>query len=317
MRNPQPSLIFSVDVECWAQSSLDSNLPIGEHSADNTRRIAEIIDEVSGATGTFFILGKFAEKHPSVVRELQLAGHEIACHGYGHVQLHLLTPAGFREDLRRAVGLISDITGERVVGYRAPVFSIGSQNLWALDVLADEGFRYDSSVFPIAGRRYGIPDWPHEPRSVRLGSGATIYEFPLTVMRLAGRNVPISGGGYARLLPGWMLRRCFSKAANGGKTWPVFYCHPYEIDPNEFSRLSPNRPWGTTRLSLKTRIHQGLGRRGFAEKIRLLMRSFRFRSFVQALSDNDTIPEICAAEFACPKSGKTPSSHVAQNSILI
>ncbi|MEE9293591.1 MAG: DUF3473 domain-containing protein [Phycisphaerae bacterium] len=300
----RPSLIFSVDVECWAQSTLNSDLPIGEHCADSTRRLLSIINEVPQATGTFFVLGKFAEKHPQVIRDLRAAGHEVACHGYGHVQLHLLTPESFRQDLRRAVGIISDLTGNAVNGYRAPVFSIGARSLWAFDVLHEEGFLYDSSIFPIAGRRYGIPNWPRQPRTVRLSNNATIHEFPLTAIRLAGCNIPISGGGYARLLPGWLLQRWLRAEAERWATWPVFYCHPYEIDPDEFDRESPPPPWGSARLPLKTRLHQGLGRKGFAAKLRMLLKGFRFRSLADALSIMGPFAEICAADFAHPQARK-------------
>lgn len=293
----RPSLIFSVDVEDWAQSTLDPNLPIGEQCAANARRMIEIVGEIPGATGTFFVLGKFAEKHPAVVRELHSAGHEVACHGYGHVQLHLLDADRFREDLRRAVGIIGNLIGEGLRGYRAPVFSIGAGNLWALDVLAEEGFAYDSSIFPIAGSRYGIPDWPHETCNVRLANDRAIVEFPLTAKRALGRNIPISGGGYARLFPGWLLRRLLHGETMRRSTWPVFYCHPYEIDPDEFRRSSPSPPWGDLVLPLKLRLHQGLGRRGFAHKVRLLGKHFRFRSFADALASGSNFGEIRAADF--------------------
>ncbi len=294
----RPSLIFSVDVEDWAQSTLDTNLPIGEYCAANTRRLVEIIDTIPGATGTFFVLGKFAEKHPSVVRELRAAGHEVGCHGYGHVQIHHLDAARLAEDLRRAKGIIGDLIGERVRGYRAPVFSIGARNLWALDVLSAEGFEYDSSIFPIAGSRYGIPNWPDETCAVRLPNGGSIVEFPLTAKRVLGRNVPISGGGYARLFPGWLLNRLIRGESLRRTTWPVFYCHPYEIDPDEFRRTSPTPPWGSTRLPLRLRLHQGLGRRGFAGKLRLLGAHFRFRSFAEALASDTDLHEIRARDFS-------------------
>ncbi len=302
----RPSLIFSVDVEDWAQSTLDTALPIGKHCADNARRLLELISQVPDARATFFVLGKFAEKHPGVVGELHAAGHEVACHGYGHVQVHRLGPEGFRHDLRRARSIISDITGAAVTGYRAPMFSIGAGNLWALEVLQDEGFHYDSSIFPIAGRRYGISNWPRESCTVRLGNNASIVEFPLTAMTIAGRNVPISGGGYARLLPGWILYRLLRAQALRRSTWPVFYCHPYEIDPDEFRRRSPPPPWGSRPLPLKLRLHQGLGRRGFAGKLRLLGRHFHFRSFADALSSTPQFTEIRVAAYAHPPCTNSP-----------
>ncbi len=294
----RPSLILSVDIEGWAQSTLDTNLPISSYCADNARRLLGIIGELPGATATCFVLGLFADKHPDVVRELHAAGYEVASHGYGHVQVHLLTPESFREDLRRSIGVIGDIIGQQPAGYRAPVFSIGEGNLWALDVLAEEGFRYDSSIFPIAGPRYGIPDWPNETCSVVVNADRRITEFPLTAKTVMGRNLPISGGGYARLFPGWLLRRMLRTECRRRSTWPVFYCHPYEIDPGEFRRESSETPWGTMHLPLTLRLHQGLGRRGFAEKLRQLGRHFRLRSFADALNAAPTLREIRAAEFS-------------------
>ncbi len=290
-----------MDVEDWAQSTLDTDLPIGDHCADNARRMLELIGEAPDARATFFVLGKFAEKHPDVVRELHAGGHEIASHGFGHVQVHLLGPDRFREDIRRASGVLTDITGQPATGYRAPVFSIGAGSLWALEVLSEAGFRYDSSVFPISGRRYGIAGWPFETCTVRLNNGASIVEFPLTAKTVAGRSFPISGGGYARLLPAWLLGRLLRYEARRRSTWPVFYCHPYEIDPGEFRRTTPPPPWGSRRLPLKLRLHQGLGRGGFAGKIRSLMSQFRFRSFAEALSSTSTFAEIRAADYAEPR----------------
>ncbi|HRX85964.1 MAG TPA: polysaccharide deacetylase family protein, partial [Phycisphaerae bacterium] len=201
----RPQLVLTVDVECWGQSVLDRSLPIMPQAADNTRRLLALFS-AAGARATLFVLGKFAERHPDVVREAQAAGHEIASHGFGHVEVHRLTPEAFRSDLRQAAAAIAAITGQLPAGFRAPVFSIGRRNLWALAVLAEEGYAYDASIFPFAGPRYGIGDWPTEPRCVELGAGRSITEYPLTVTTAGGRRLPIAGGGYARLLPGAVLR---------------------------------------------------------------------------------------------------------------
>lgn len=297
----RPSLIFSVDVEDWGQSVLDNSLPLSDYCADNARRLLDLIGEDATAKATFFVLGKFAKKHPAVVRELAAAGHELACHGYGHIQLHLLTRDQLFEDVRRAVGVVSDITGRPVTGYRAPVFSISAGTLWALDVLSEHGFSYDSSIFPINGSRYGISNWPNEVCVVRLETGRTITEFPLTTIKVAGRQVPISGGGYARLLPGPLLLRFFRREAARRRTWPVFYCHPYEIDPAEFRRSRPSPTWGPRRLPLMLRVHQGLGRSGFEGKLRMLQKHFRFRSFKEALHSIGELPQIGIADYALTK----------------
>lgn len=295
----RPSIVFSVDLEDWAQSTLDNSLPIGEHCADNAHRLLDLLASSAdeSARATFFVLGKFAEKHPNVVRRILADRHEVACHGYGHVPLHRLSRDSFRADLRRALGIISDIVGQRVRGYRAPVFSIGLKTLWALEVLQEEGFTYDSSIFPIAGPRYGIADWPDEPRTVHLPNGGSIVEFPLTALSVAGRRLPVSGGGYARLLPGWFLHGAFAHEARRRSSWPVFYCHPHELDCEEFRRTAPPPPWGTTRLALKTRLHQGLGRRGFVTKLQTLLEHFRFHSFGEAIASQDAVASINLVDF--------------------
>jgi len=290
---PKPSIVFTVDVEDWGQSVFDRSLPISRYCADNVRRLLDILATDPGARGTFFVLGKFAQKHPQVVRDLQATGHEIASHGFGHEPVHHQTPGEFRDDLRRAADIISHITAQTVVGYRAPVFSIGQQNLWALEVLADEGYEYDSSIFPIAGRRYGIPHWPREPATIRLGHDRRIIEFPLTAVRIAGRNYPVSGGGYARLIPSPLLIRAFQREARHRRTsWPVFYCHPYELDAREFQRRDPTPPWGDRHLPLTLQWHQGVGRGAFERKLRALMHHFQFRSFAQARRSLAQPPEM-------------------------
>ena len=286
------SVVFTVDVEDWGQSVYDHALPISDYCADNVRRLLDLIAEDEDARATFFVLGKFAEKHPDAVRAIQDAGHEVACHGFEHVPVRQLGGAGFRADLRRAKAILADITGQPVTGFRAPVFSIGRDTLWALEILADEGFRYDSSIFPFNGPRYGIGDWPTETHRLVLNGSRRLTEFPLTVTSVAGRRLPIAGGGHARLAPGSWLVRLLQREAARRATWPVFYCHPHEIDPSEFRRTTPPPTWGSRRPPLRMRLHQGLGRRGFADKLRLLLRRFRFRSCGEALAAVPGLPEF-------------------------
>jgi len=298
----KPTIIFSVDVEDWGQSVLDRRLPIGDHCADNVRRLIEMLAGIPNAQATFFVLGKFARKHPQVVRELVQEGHEVACHGFGHVEVHELGPRRLANDLRAAKDEISNAAGVLVTGYRAPVFSIGRHGFWALDVLADEGFLYDSSVFPFDGPRYGVAGWPDEARSVKLADGRSITEFPMTTTRVGGCKVPISGGGYARLIPRTLLVRFFRREAIRRKTWPVFYCHPYEIDPNEFRRKTPSPSWGTRRIKWSLKLNQSIGRRGFVSKLEALMNAFQIRSFRQAMDELETFQDLVLADVeSCPE----------------
>ena len=256
--------IISVDVEDWPQSSWDRDLPITQRAADNTRRLLDLLDE-AGIRTTMFVLGKLAERFPGLVREIDAEGHEVASHGHGHVEIFRQTPEQFAGDLRRSKDLLEQTIGKRVRGFRAPDFSIVRDSLWALDVLAELGFEYDSSIFPVKRPRYGIPDWPLAPTRVLLPSGRDILEFPIASYRLWGRNWPVGGGGYHRLLPGaagrWLAGRVM-------RTRPfVFYCHPYEFDAREFAEIS-------LKLPLRVRLHQGLGRGRFKVRFARLIRQF-------------------------------------------
>lgn len=182
---------------------------------------------------TFFVLGWIAEQHPHLVREIARAGHELACHSYAHRHVTSLCPEEFREDLRRARGVIEDISGMRVLGYRAPTFSIVRRTLWAMEILSEEGFSYDSSIFPIRHDLYGYPEFPRFLQRVKLPSGREILEVPMSTIRLGGANWPIGGGGYLRLLPmnftSWAIQQIHQRERQ-----PIIvYFHPWEIDPDQ------------------------------------------------------------------------------------
>jgi polysaccharide deacetylase family protein (PEP-CTERM system associated) len=182
---------------------------------------------------TFFILGWVADRCPALVRAIVDSGHEIGSHGYGHRMLTRGSQASFREDLIRAKSTIEDKTASRVTCFRAPSYSITSKTLWALEILAEFGFEYDSSIFPIRHDYYGIPDAPRFPHYWSLKSGARLLEFPPSTVRILGINVPIAGGGYLRLLPykvtAWAIRRLNQKEDQPA----MVYLHPWEIDPDQ------------------------------------------------------------------------------------
>lgn len=181
----------------------------------------------AGIKGTFFTLGWIAERHPGVVRQIVAAGHELASHGYGHELVYSLAPEAFREDVRRAKGLLEDLGGVPVVGYRAPTFSIGPRNPWAFDVLEQEGHQYSSSIYPVKHDLYGVPDAPRFPHRPSPGH---IVEIPMTTVQLGGRNMPISGGGYFRLMPYPVFRTALRRFNRVDAAPGVFYFHPWEID---------------------------------------------------------------------------------------
>jgi polysaccharide deacetylase family protein (PEP-CTERM system associated) len=194
----------------------------------NVDRILQLLD-AAGTQATFFTLGWVAERYPALVRRIVAGGHELASHGYGHERASDLGEAAFRNDVDRAKGLLEDIGGVPVQGYRAPSFSIGPDNLWAFDTLARVGYLYSSSIYPIRHDHYGMPDAPRFAH--RRDNG--LLEIPVTTLRVGGRNLPSSGGGYFRLLPygvsRWMLRRVNAQDRQAA----VFYFHPWEIDPGQ------------------------------------------------------------------------------------
>ncbi len=204
----------------------------------NTDKILSLFDD-RGVYGTFFILGWVAERNPQIVRRIADAGHEIACHSYGHHLIQNQTQAEFRADLIRAKRLIEDQSGQMVIGYRAPTYSITSRTLWALDILIEEGFQYDSSIFPVYHDRYGMPGAERFPHLIRTGSGE-IVEFPPSTLRLAGQNIPLAGGGYFRIMPyrffSWGVRRI-----NRSEQQPaIFMVHAWEVDEDQ-PRISGTR----------------------------------------------------------------------------
>ena len=268
-------LVCTVDVEDWAQSTLDTDLPISDRSGPNMERVLDVLAE-ENVKATCFVLGKFAEKFPACVKRIAAEGHEVASHGYGHVDVFRLSPAQFREDIRRSKGQLEAMTGAAVKGYRAPDFSIVKESLWAMDVLAEEGFAYDASINPAVLARFGVPDFPPQPMRMALAGGQSLVELPVATLKLLGRKFPVAGGGYHRLLPFPAIRWVLEKAVLAGEVF-VAYCHPYEFDPDEFAHLG-------YRLPLKTRLHQGLGRRGFEGKFRQMLREF------------ETTLAICVAE---------------------
>lgn len=266
--------VISIDVEDWPQSTWDRNLPITERAAQNTRRLLQLLGE-ENVRATMFILGKFAERFPDVVKEIQADGHEIACHGHGHLEVFRQSPDEFLDDIRRSKDLLEQITGKPVKGYRAPDFSIVRETLWALDMLVAAGFEYDSSIVPARLPRYGIAGWPVVPVRAQLSSGSSILEAPLPTLRVLGRNWPVGGGGYHRLLPGVASRYCARKVMM--EVPFVFYCHPYEFDVRELSEIAIPVP-------LTTRFYQGAGRRWFEQRFRDFLGCFGGYSMQEMLS---------------------------------
>jgi len=242
---------------------------------DNIRRILDMLDEFS-VRATFFVLGWVAERLPSLVKEIQRRGHEIACHGYGHQLVYQLTFQQFRDDIRRAKNVLEDICGERIYGYRAPSYSITSRSLWALDILVEQGFTYDSSIFPIHHDVYGIPGGKRFIHDISTHEGY-IREFPLSTFPLGilswQSRLPIAGGGYLRLFPVSLVERAI-RAINARERQPVIvYFHPWEIDPDQ-PRI---------RAGLKSCFRHYLNLERMELKVRHLLKNLRFASSREVL----------------------------------
>jgi polysaccharide deacetylase family protein (PEP-CTERM system associated) len=262
---------FSVDVEDYFHVEAfrgvvdPSNWATMEQRVEpNTRRLLELLDEF-GVKGTFFVLGWVAERTPNLVSDIHARGHEVAIHGYDHRPITLMTPTEFREDIRRAKGIIEDLIGEPVIGYRAPTYSVVRRTLWALDVMLEEGLLYDSSIFPITHDRYGIADAERHPWLEQRGDRC-LMEFPISTVRLCGRNFPFVGGGYLRLLPmsyvRWGMRRVTGREGRPS----LVYVHPWEIDEDQ--------PVLVAGPVTKLRHYGGLAR--VEDRLRELLREFRF-----------------------------------------
>lgn len=207
------------------------------------RRLLKLLDE-TGVRATFFVLGYIAERHPELIRAIADAGHEVGTHGYSHTLIYTQTPALFREELSRAIRVLEEITGQPVVSHRAPFFSITKDSLWALDVMADLGIRYDSSIFPVVNYRYGIPDAPRWPYEIK-APGGTVMEFPISTWQVLGKNVPIAGGAYFRIYPYAFTRQGLGAINREGRPF-VFYLHPWELDPDHPRIRLPRRVAGLT-----------------------------------------------------------------------
>lgn len=230
---------FSVDVEDYFQvGAFEKTIPRDSWGGfeprveQNTRRLLELCGE-HGVKGTWFVLGWVAERWPGLVREIRDAGHELGTHGQDHRRVTTLTPDEFRQDVRRSKGTIEDVAGVEVIGYRAPNYSIVRETMWAMDILAEEGFRYDSSIFPIRHDHYGIPDFPRFPRPVRGHNGSALHEFPISTIRVAGMNLPFVGGGYLRHFPLPLIRWGMRHLNDVERRPAVVYIHPWELDPGQ------------------------------------------------------------------------------------
>jgi polysaccharide deacetylase family protein (PEP-CTERM system associated) len=270
--NQQIANALTIDVEDYYMVSAFSDVVKFEdwHSYEsriekNTYILLNLLNK-HNVKATFFILGWVAEHYPELVRNIHSAGHEVACHGYNHRLIYHLTPKQFREDVRIAKNILEDITGTPVIGYRAASYSIIKKTLWALDILIEEGFLYDSSIFPIHHDRYGLPEADRFPHVIKRNNG-TIMEFPPSTYKMFGQNIPVAGGGYLRLFPLHLTKTAFKRINSNEKKPFVLYLHPWEIDTDQ-PRLNGR---------LKSKIRHYINLNSTMPKLRCFLEEFSFK----------------------------------------
>jgi polysaccharide deacetylase family protein (PEP-CTERM system associated) len=277
-----PTHIMSVDVEdyfmveAFASSvSRESWESRPSRIAMSTLRVLDLFDKYS-VKGTFFFVGWVAHKFPELVREVHARGHELACHSYWHRTVYSLTPDEFRKDTRAAVGAIEDAGGVRVSGYRAPSWSITKDCLWALDVLTEEGFTYDSSIYPIYHDLYGVPGAERFPYKLNCQNGSSLKEYPPATVRVLGQNFPAAGGGYLRILPLSYTHWAFRKFEKQYRERVIVYLHPWELDPQQ-PRI---------RGGLKSRFRHYTNLGSMEHRLESLLARYAFGPFYRPFTDN-------------------------------
>ena len=291
-RHSRVSNALSVDVEDYFQvEAFTGQISPSDWRAfpsrvrQNTERVLQLFER-HRVRGTFFVLGWVAERHPRLVEQIAAAGHEIACHSYAHRQVFRLTRAEFREDLRRAKAAIENAAGAPVYGYRAPTFSIMRRSLWALEILAEEGFLYDSSIFPVRHDLYGFPDAPRQMHRREFGNERSIIELPMSTVSFMGKNLPVGGGGWLRILPlvytKWAIRRLHAMGAP-----LVVYFHPWELDPQQ-PRIAA--PW-------KSKFRHYTGVKKMEKRLDSLLNSFSFLPIIDMIRET-TIGDCLSASTA-------------------
>lgn len=235
----------------------------------NTYILLDLFEKY-GVRATFFVLGWVAEQYSKLIKDIHYIGHEVACHGYNHRLVYNLTQEQFREDIRLAKGILEDITGKHVIGYRAASYSIIKKTLWALDILIEEGFLYDSSIFPVHHDLYGIPDAERFPHDIKRPSGI-IKEFPLSTIEIKILNfklrIPVAGGGYLRLLPSYLMRNAIKRINEKENNIAILYFHPWEIDIDQ-PRINGR---------FLSRLRHCINLKSTMPKLKILLNEFRFK----------------------------------------
>ena len=260
-------------VEAFAASVDRSTWPTWpSRVVDNTQRVLDLFDKYN-TKATFFFVGWIAEKFPRLVQDVHARGHELACHSYWHRTVYSLTPEEFRRDTRAAMQIIEDAAGVKVRGYRAPSWSITKDCWWALDILAEEGFTYDSSIYPIHHDLYGVPGAPRFPYTINCANGRSLREYPPATVSVLGAILPAAGGGYLRIFPLSYTRWAFRVFEESYKERVVVYFHPWELDPDQ--------PRISGKIKSRLRHYTSLGR--MENRLHYLLQTYAFTPMRMAL----------------------------------
>lgn len=273
MRNSVVKNAMTVDVEDYFQvSAFEEHISKSEWNAlphrvaENTNRILDIFAQHQ-VVATFFVLGWVAERYPKLIQRIVTEGHELASHGYEHIRVTEQTPEQFRADIKKTKQMLEDIGGQPIVGYRAASYSIGENNLWALQVLEDEGYLYSSSIYPVKHDLYGMPSAPRfafKPENTK-----SLLEIPITTLKIANRNFPCGGGGFFRLYPYFFSKLAYQHINNTENQSGIFYFHPWEIDPYQPRQQN---------LPIKTRFRHYLNLNRMENRLNCLVNDFAWDS---------------------------------------
>ncbi|MBL0145284.1 MAG: polysaccharide deacetylase family protein [Chitinophagaceae bacterium] len=259
----------------------DITEPVNGAIERQTDIILDLLDE-TGHKATFFVLGILAKYRPGLVKKIAAKGHEIALHGQNHEAMFSLSPQAAQKDLEDSLKIVSDITGDKIYGYRAPFFSVNETNLYVLEILAELGLTYDSSIFPIKMSRYGIEGFNQNDALYQLQNGMEIVELPLTISQYVKKKWPVSGGGYIRLMPKFLVNKVFADFKTNGKD-SMIYMHPYEFDTN-WINVSDNYPNDVTYSKIKVfalNLRWNLFRNSVREKIKSLLQQHQFKTCLE------------------------------------
>lgn len=281
---------FTVDVEDGVSIAMRDAFSKNTEQTDRvvhlTKKILDLLSENS-VNGTFFVLGQVAEKFPGLVKEIAEQGHEVGVHGYNHLQFFRMSPEEAYQELSSARKLIEDLTGSKVYGHRAPAFSITPETKWGIDVIAEAGFEYDSSIMPAKMRRYGWPGFPKTITSIESPSGHKLTEVPLSVLPVLGRDIPVCGGGYLRLFPERLTKLAMRRITKERPA--ILYIHPYELDTEPYPDYyfdELNRTGFLNRNKMKS---MWINRRSVYPKLSSLLTSFSFDTMINVIRDQKSL----------------------------